>query len=185
MKIGWGSMLAAIVTMGLARLAMMAELAGYHGSFIAVSGPGLLLIPACFYVLFENSERWHDERKGSAALVAIILLFHLVLGSGYLRARTVEQLTTCENNLRSIAVQLESYAEANGKLPEDLGQLPELPRCPGPGEDTYRKGYTIVGRGYEVVCQGENHQAAGVGPNCPRLVSEWGWEAKEAKVTPY
>lgn len=100
----------------------------------------------------------------------------------FIRARSQGQTTACKSNLKNIGTALEMYSTDNsGHYPTQLSKLtPDylktIPTCPSAGHDTYSASYEshLLPDGYTVMCQGANHEKAGLGPNFPQYTSERG-----------
>lgn len=86
-------------------------------------------------------------------------------------------LNACELNLKQMGTALQMYAgDAKGAYPTALGgltpkYLTAIPTCPVAQKDTYTGGYATAGSVFTVVCAGEYHTSAQVGPNFPQYTT--------------
>lgn len=120
----------------------------------------------------------------AAALVASALLA-VILVPNFIQARSRGRFPACKSNLRNISTALEMYsADFSGYYPERMALLePDylraIPTCPSAGRDTYSASYVRAvrppgatkGDAYTLMCQGANHESAGLEPDFPQYNS--------------
>lgn len=110
-------------------------------------------------------------------VIAIIAILAAILVPNMVRSKNQAKLSSCKQNVRSMASAIESYAtDSGGRYPTALGSIAPnfiktLPTCPVSRSDTsYVAGYEHSGNpdNYTVACQGSNHTTLGLPPNFPQ-----------------
>ena len=84
-----------------------------------------------------------------------------------------QHLTTCRNNIQSLSLACEMYANDNGRLPSTLDTvcpryIQSFPTCPAVGRSTYQYHVRADATDYTIFCNGWNHRHAGCNVDEPR-----------------
>ncbi len=117
------------------------------------------------------------RRLPASFILAAAVLFLLFLPFPLRDSYDLKRLTTCRENLGTIAAALDLYAaDARGHYPASLDPLtprycPSLPRCPSSRSNTYSYMVARSPDAYTLWCSGSTHVPAGVPPDCPQYSS--------------
>lgn len=152
------------------------------GPFICIAGFIVLailaiaaLIAGAVHLIRRDWKKAYSSLGVAGASFLILLAPFFLLQRSLVDTPDRSRLSSCRENLKTIASAIEQYAQRNnGRYPGSLKALTpyylrEIPTCPAAGRDTYSSGYMTSpdADSYTISCRGSFHRKLLSNPDYP------------------